>query len=83
MTVIELKQRHVDAFYSHLPEGEMVGRMFIDLLRNAGAIVRAAQKANWLDPDPGNVDELKPSAVLELAKAVAEAYGKAITIDPS
>jgi hypothetical protein len=83
MPVIELKQKHVEAFYHAIPQDLTAVELFRDMLRNSGAIVRAAQKAKWFETDPGDVDELAPGAVLELAKEVTAAYGEAIAVSPS
>ena len=81
MDIVELKQRHVDLFCSKLPQDVLVNIVFYDLPRYAGAIVRAAVAAKWLD-FPGDVGESSPGEIIKLAREIVAAYHKSIEISP-
>jgi hypothetical protein len=78
--IIELKQRHLEAFeaeYFRLMDGKRGKNT------DNGATVRAAQKAGWFVTDPGDVGELTGKRVGELAAEINRVYVEAITLDPN
>jgi hypothetical protein len=81
--IIALKQRQVDEFFANIPDKLTSAKIFLDPMRYAGTIVRAAQKAKWFETDPGDIDELTPSAVVALALEVSKAYNDALAVRPN
>lgn len=79
--MIELKQKHIDLFCAKLPRDIPVNIVFYDLPRYAGAIVRAAVSAGWMEMD-GDIGDLKPGKVMKVAKEVIEAYNDSLEISP-
>lgn len=76
---IELKQRHVEAFASELPDVTKVTAPVY-----FGGVVRAAVKAGWLEvPKIESVEEMKPGEVRKLAEAIMQEYSRVEEINPS
>jgi hypothetical protein len=79
--IVELKQRHIEAFATEMPPGrDLPFPIFW------GETVRAACKCGWfVEPvfKPEDVAEMEPGKVRELCTAVMEKYNKALEISPS
>lgn len=78
--IIELKQRHLEAFeaeYFKLIEGKRGKNT------DNGATVRAAQKAGWFDGDIGDVGNMTGAECAAIAADVNRVYIEAITLDPN
>lgn len=80
---IELQQKHVDNMISWLPKDVIISIVFMDLPRYASTIVRAAIAAKWFESPPvGDIGEMKPSDVMQIAIKVREAYNKSLEVSP-
>lgn len=82
--IVDLKQRHIEAFFKEMPVGELMKDMPFVLYW--GAYVRAACKAGWyLEPvfQPDDVAEMEPGKVRELFTAATEKFTAAMEIPPS
>jgi hypothetical protein len=82
--IVDLKQRHIEAFVKEMPVGKDALNLAIPLYQ--GMTVRAACKAGWfIEPliKSEDVDDMPPSQVRELFTAVIEAYNAATAILPS
>jgi hypothetical protein len=78
--MIELKQRHVEAFFkamrlAGINSGDMSAPEY------AGAVVRAAASAGMLDAPDIDVGEMLPREVVKLAREVNNAITEALTLD--
>jgi hypothetical protein len=80
--IIELKQRHVEAFVKEMPKD--AGNIPFALYQ--GEAVRSACKAGWfIEPvfKPEEVDEMKPADVREIFAAAMKVYSEAMGVPPS
>jgi hypothetical protein len=77
----DLRQRDVEVYYRALREiaaemGASLGMLMAPEYN--GIVVRAAVRAGWLEGGPGDVADMTPRVVKELAteinKAIADAY---------
>lgn len=80
----DLRQRDFERYeelFNEYGAGDVQG-----LSRASGAIVRAAAEAGWFDngdvPAAG-IPDMKPGAVLKLAREVLAYYAEAGTVDPN
>ena len=76
--IVDLKQRHVDAYLREIPSGDNARNMPIGLYRSMS--VRAASKAGWFELPalkPEDVDDLKPWQVIELSNSINQALEEA------
>lgn len=76
----DLRQRDLEAFEEHYNaiDTELKGQA-----RNAGAIVRAAVAAGWLNgTDEEAVGDMTAKEVRQLAQAINVAYTEMIALDP-
>jgi len=79
--MIELKQKHVDAFVAKLPRDIPVNIVFYDMGRYASSIVRSAIAAKWVD-ETEDIGEWIPSRVKTLAEEIRDAYYKSLEVSP-
>ena len=82
--LIDLKQRHLEAFVKEMPTGQDVGQTPVAVYM--GMVVRAACKAGWyLEPvfKPEDVDEMNPADVRDLSAAAMKVYSEAMGAPPS
>ena len=75
----DLRQRHLEAFEETYLNGESKKGRNTD----NGAVVRAAQKAGWLDGDIGDVGDMMPRDVIKLAQEINRRYVEMTTLDPN
>lgn len=80
MRIIDLKQRHLEAFEDAYHAADVK-----DGLSNiSGRTVRAAIAAGWFGEGcDADVGEMKAGEVRQLAQEINEAYTAAVTIDPN
>jgi hypothetical protein len=82
--LIDLKQRHLEAFVKEMPTGQDVGQTPVAVYM--GLVVRAACKAGWfLEPvfKVEDVDEMNPADVRDLSAAAMKVYSEAMGVPPS
>jgi hypothetical protein len=80
--IIELKQRHVEAFVKAMPKD--AGNIPLALYQ--GEAVRSACKAGWfIEPvfKVEEVDDMNPADVRALFEAAMKGYSEAMGISPS
>ena len=75
----DLRQRHLEAFEEEYLNAESKKGRNTD----NGAIVRAAQKAGWVDGDIGDVGDMIPRDVIKLARQINQRYTELTTLDPN
>jgi len=76
---IDIRQKHVEAFSSDLPEYAATKPAIY-----TGAVVRAAAKAGWFDPpiEESAVGDMEPSEVNCIYMAVMAEYARVETVPP-
>ena len=82
--LIDLKQRHLEAFVKEMPTGQDVGQTPVAVYM--GLVVRAACKAGWfIEPvfKAEDVDEMNPADVRDLSAAAMKVYSEAMGVPPS
>jgi hypothetical protein len=82
--LIDLKQRHLEAFVKEMPTGDDAGKM--PVIVYMGQVVRAACKAGWyLEPafKVEDVDEMSPADVRDLSASAMKIYSEAMGVSPS
>ena len=82
--LIDLKQRHLEAFVREMPVGQDVGST--PLVIYWGIVVRAACKAGWyITPviKVEEVDDMNPNDVKDLFSETMRKYSEVMEISPS
>lgn len=82
--LIDLKQRHIEAFIKEMPAGDEIKSTRVVLY--TGIVVRAACNAGWyLEPvfKVEDVDDMNPADVRDLFNAAMKVYSEAMGVSPS